>query len=111
MVRRGTEPGCHRNRGGCLLQPAACTYDRADLDSGADLDSYSRTYLDSCAYMDTGSDLHAYTVADVNTAAAADSYRDSHVYCDGDRYANADRDANARSITYPVAYRNAHRDS
>ena len=50
-------------------------------------------------------------VADVNTAAAADSYRDSHVYCDGDRYANADRDANARSITYPVAYRNAHRDS
>ena len=41
LVRRGTEPGCHRVCGGRLLQPAACAYDRADLDAGAYLDSHS----------------------------------------------------------------------
>ena len=43
-MRRGTEPGCHRGRGGRLLQPAACAYDCADLDAGAYLDSGANAY-------------------------------------------------------------------
>ena len=38
LVRRGAEPGCHRCCGGWMLCCAAYTYDRADLDSRADLD-------------------------------------------------------------------------
>ena len=113
LVRRAAEPGCHRSRGGRLLCCAACAYDRADLDAGADLDSYSRTYVDTCANMDACPDLHAYACADLDSGANADShggsrtYRDCHAYCYSYIYTGADRDSNA----YAIAYRNAHGDS
>ena len=79
-MRRGTEPGCHCGRGGRLLYCAACAYDCADLDAGADLDSYSRTYLDTCAHLDAGADLHAYSCAYLDTGANADTYGHSDTY-------------------------------
>ena len=63
-----------------MLGCAACAYDCSDLDARADLDSDSRTYLDTCANMDAGTDLHAYTCADMDAGANADSYGHSNAY-------------------------------
>ena len=71
-------------------------YNRAHLDTGADMDSHGGTHLDTRAYMDSGTDLHANACANMDPGAHGDS----------DRYAYSDR--YGHSYCYAATYPNSH---
>ena len=82
--------------GNSYAHDRADSYNRAHLDTGADLDSHGGTHMDTRANMDTSPHLHTYSCADLDSCAHGDThghayaYRDCHSYC----YTATDPDAN-----------------